>query len=143
MASGQQLAEQNVQTFLAWVAGKTDAAFRQMVSRGVLSRTEIAKECGFAKSVLVQNPRIKAALRELEEGLRKRGILPQVESTSVEMEPISHDTGSRRVQLETERLRRMEQENASLRAENDELKRQLKRFVMLHEALTLSGRLPR
>lgn len=52
MASGRQLAEQNVATFAAWVASKNDHDFRAMVSRGVLSRTEVAKECGFAKSAL-------------------------------------------------------------------------------------------
>ena len=65
MASGRQIAEENVQTFIAWVATKNDADYRAMVSRGVLSRTEIAKECGFAKSALVQNPRIKAIMRDL------------------------------------------------------------------------------
>jgi len=54
MASGKQIAEQSFQIFQAWLAGKTDADFRQMVSRGVLSRTEIAKECGFGKSALDQ-----------------------------------------------------------------------------------------
>jgi hypothetical protein len=61
MASGQQLAEQNVAAFAAWVASKTDDDFRAMANRGVLSRKEVAKECGFAKSALDQNPRIKAA----------------------------------------------------------------------------------
>jgi hypothetical protein len=30
MASGQQLAEQNVQTFASWIASKTDDDFRAM-----------------------------------------------------------------------------------------------------------------
>ena len=76
MANGQQLAEQNVQTFAAWVASKSDDDFRSMANRGVLSRKEVATECGFAKSALDQNPRIKAALRELEAGLRQRSVLP-------------------------------------------------------------------
>ena len=66
MASGRQIAEANVQVFRSWIAGKSADDFRAMSLRGVLSRTEIAKECGFAKSALDQNPRIKMALRELE-----------------------------------------------------------------------------
>ncbi len=62
MANGQQLAEMNANTFFTWVAGKSDGDFRAMTSRGVLSRTEVAKECGFSKSALTQNPRIKAVL---------------------------------------------------------------------------------
>jgi len=145
MASGKQIAEQNFQSFQAWLVSKTDADFRQMVSRGVLSRKEIAKECGFAKSALDQNPRIKAALKTAEDGLRKRGILPALE----EQPPVDgavppmREIGQQRAARDSERLKRLEQENASLRAENNELKRQLERYVVLQEALTLTGRLPR
>lgn len=77
MASGQQVAEENVRKFTAWVAFKTDDDFRSMVLRGVLSRTDIAAECGFAMSVLSQNPRIRDSLKDLEAGLRERGVLPK------------------------------------------------------------------
>lgn len=76
MASGRQLAEENLERFAAWIASKTDEDYRALASRGVLSRKEIARECGFAKSALDQNPRIKLALRELEEALRGKGVLP-------------------------------------------------------------------
>ena len=67
MASGQQLSEQNFLVFNTWLASKTDGEFRQLASRGVLSRKEIAIECGFSKSVLDQNPRIKALLKDKEQ----------------------------------------------------------------------------
>lgn len=146
MASGKQLAEQNFQTFQVWLESKTDADFRQMVSRGVLSRKEIATECGFAKSALDQNPRIKAALRSAEDDLRKRGILPALEEkppVDGDAPPPMREVGQQRAARDGERLKRLEQENASLRAENNELKRQLERYVVLQEALSLTGRLPR
>ena len=145
MASGRQIAEENVQAFQRWMAGKTDDDYRAMALRGVLSRKEIAKECGFAKSALAQNPRIKAALRELEERLRERGVLPKALSKGSvgRQEPRLRDRGAQQTLLDRERLRRLEQENASLRAEVDELKRQLKRHAILSEALTMTGRLPR
>ena len=145
MASGQQIAEQNVQTFASWVASKSDDDFRAMASRGVLSRKEVAKECGFAKSALDQNPRIKVALRELEDALRLRGVLP----VAVERDPdapavpLMREPGQLRAALDAERLRRLEQENASLRAENAEVKRALEKYAVLREALALTGRLPR
>jgi regulator of replication initiation timing len=37
----------------------------------------------------------------------------------------------------------LEQENASLRVENAELKQQLNRYAMLQDALRTTGRLPR
>lgn len=145
MASGQQLSEQNVKTFATWVASKTDDDYRAMASRGVLSRKEIAIECGFAKSALDQNPRVKAALRELEEALRARGVLPPVvEKTAEEAaKPLMREPGKLRGALDAERLRRLETDNASLKAEVAELKRALEKHSILSEALSLTGRLPR
>lgn len=145
MLSGRQKAEENYQAFLAWQASKADDDFRQYASRGILRRTEIATECGFAKSALDQNPRIKVALRELEDALRERGVLPPAlnRSPGEAVKPPMREVGGQRAMLDTERLRRLEQENASLRAENGELKRQLERYAVLHEALSLTGRVPR
>ena len=145
MASGQQIAEENVRIFLSWVASKTDDDFRSMASRGVLSRKEIATECGFAKSALDQNPRIKTALRELEDTLRSRGVLPPPAETDphAATHTLMREPGKLRTSLDAERVRRLEQENASLRAENTELKRLLERHSVLKEALALTGRLPR
>lgn len=145
MASGRQLAEANVLLFEAWVASKTDDDFRAMVSRGVLSRTDIAKECGFAKSALDQNPRIKGALRNLENGLRLRGILPPAVERDPEAPstPLVREPGRLRAAEDAERLRRLEQENAALKAEVAELKRTVEKFSVLRDALALTGRLPR
>ena len=145
MSSGQQIAEQNVQTFASWIASKTDDDFRAMASRGVLSRKEIATECGFAKSALDQNPRVKSALRELEDALRARSVLPPVvEKTADEAaKPLMREPGKLRGVLDTERLRRLETDNASLKAEVAELKRSLEKHAILREALALTGRLPR
>ena len=145
MASGQQISEQNVKSFASWMASKTDDDFRAMASRGVLSRKEIATECGFAKSALDQNPRIKTALRELEDSLRLRGVLPKATENSPEeaAKPLMREPGKLRASLEVERMRRLETDNASLKAENAELKRALEKHTLLREALALTGRLPR
>jgi hypothetical protein len=145
MPSGTQLSEQNVQTFSAWVASKSDDDFLAMENRGVLSRKEIATECGFAKSALGQNPRIKNALRELEDSLRLRGVLPKATEKSPEeaAKPLMREPGKLRASLEVERMRRLETDNASLKAENAELKRALEKHTLLREALAQTGRLPR
>ena len=116
-----------------------------MASRGVLSRKEIATECGFAKSALDQNPRIKTALRELEDSLRARGLLPPVFEKPVDKEakPLMREPGKLRGALDAERLRRLETDNASLKAEVAELKRTMEKHTILREALALTGRLPR
>ncbi|MCO5101900.1 MAG: VPA1267 family protein [Burkholderiaceae bacterium] len=146
MASGQQLAEVNVELFTAWAASKTDADFREMTVRGQLSRTEIAKECGFAKSALAQNPRVKAALAELETHLRERGVLPALAGkgpTTPSERPQREGQGVGATRQDLERLRRLEQENAALRAEVAELKFALERHAVIREALELTGRMPR
>lgn len=145
MSSGRQLGEQNAAVFAVWVASKTDDDFRAMTNRGVLSRKEVAKECGFAKSALDQNPRIKAALRDLEDALRLRCVLPPAVERDPEapQAPLMREPGRLRAVQETERLRRLEQENAGLKAEVAELKRTVEKFAVLRDALAMTGRLPR
>lgn len=145
MASGKQLAAQYVASFTVWVASKTDDDYRAMVSRGVLKRKEIAKECGFGTSVLDQNPGVKGALKELEDSLRERGVLPPAveRDPSVPQAPLMRERGLGRAAEDAERLRRLEQENAALKAEVAELKRAVEKFSVLRDALALTGRLPR
>lgn len=117
-----------------------------MVNRrdGVLSRKEISAECGFDTSALRQNPRIKTALMAVEEELREHGILPpMVKPDADSATPSSTLTSTSPKSFDTERLRRLELENASLKTENLELKRQLEKFVVLREVLSTTGRLPR
>lgn len=144
-SNGQQLSEQNFVAFNTWLASKTDSDFRQLVNRGVLSRKEIAIECGFSTSALNQNPRIKAALKAAEHALRERGVLPAIAEKSPEQPAgsLMREVGKQKLGLDAERLRRLEQENASLRAENGELKRQLERYTVIREALSFTGRVPR
>jgi hypothetical protein len=145
MSGGRQIADENVEKFLAWVASKTDDDYRAMAIRGVLSRIEIATECGFAKSALAQNPRIKLALKQLEDDLRGRAVLPKavVEASEAAAEPRMRQSEGLRSLRDAERLKRLEQENASLRAETAELKRLLGRFTVLQDALAQTGRIPR
>lgn len=145
MASGRQVGEQNVEVFTTWIVNKTDDEYRAMESRGVLSRKEIARECGFAQSVLSQNPRVRTQLFALEAELRLRNVLPPTATDEdASAGPAKcREPGSQRASQDAERLRRLEQENASLRAENGEVKRHLERYTILQEALAQSGRIPR
>lgn len=151
MANGQQIAEENVLTFMTWSHSKKDSDFRNMAVRGVLSRTEIAAECGFAKSALRQNPRIKSALKTLEDGLRTRGVLPPFAEEAVGGEdeekvsvlPMPQASQSGMSALDARRLSRLETDNAALKAEVNELKRQLGKFAIIQEVLSETGRMPR
>ena len=139
--SGQQKADRNLSTFLTWAVSKTDADYREMVMRGQLNRKEIARECGFAKSVLLQNPRVKNALRTLEAQLRERDILPPVAGPATPA-PTS-DVPNPRAAADKARLKRLEAENAALRAEVMELRGRLDRYRLMDDVLSSTGRLPR
>ncbi|MBA5686082.1 VPA1267 family protein [Rugamonas apoptosis] len=147
--NGQQIAEVNFQKFITWLSSKTDDDFRQIVNMrdGVLSRKEIAAECAFGGSAINQNPRIKAALLGKEAELRERGILPPLvtkgEPQSSSVQPKTVPVAGSPKSFDAERLRRLELENASLKTENQELKRQLDKFAVLREVLSTTGRLPR
>jgi len=168
-------AQANFETFQAWSAAKTPDEFLSIVYRGALNRKEIALQCGFAKSVLAQNPRIHGLLQELETRLRAEGILPlaglpedearpdyrsefegiQPQGTDINMTdlPQENQSDTRPNPTQTKQppanrnleslVRRLQSENASQRAEIQELRRQLCRLSALQEALTLTGRLPR
>ena len=138
--NGKERADQNFLAFQNWVASKTDADFCEMVMQGRLNRGEICRECAFGRSALVQNPRIKEALAEVEEQLRVRGVLPAL--VPVDTLPL-RVKGQLQAATDAERLRSLEAENAGLRAELAEVRRHLKRFESLEALLAETGRLAR
>lgn len=145
MPNGQQVGCENFNAFMAWKISKSDHDFKQLERRGILNRTEIHKECGFSRSVLTSNPDIKAALEALEDELRERKILPP-KAEKDELFGVGAPTrqpGTNKALVDAERLKRLEQENAALRNELCEVKRQLQKYTTLQQALSLTGRLPR
>jgi hypothetical protein len=73
--SGQQIALENLQRFRDWVSERETARDWSHYARGdKLIRMKIARECGFAVSVLRQNLAVKADLDALERCLRGLGI---------------------------------------------------------------------
>lgn len=139
-------ADKNLQIFLAWAASQNDEQYRELSSRGVLSRTKIAAQCDFAKSALNQNPRIKEELQKIEDGLRERGVLarPLSKTESSITAPLASEEVPPTAGLEEKkRAHRLEVENANLRAELAEMKRMLRQFTVMQDVLNQTGRLPR
>jgi hypothetical protein len=142
--NGQQKADENLTTFNSWAASKTDADYREMVMRGQLNRKEIARECGFAKSVLLQNPRVRDSLKKLEADLRERGVLPPLAVAGGETTvAAAAESTNPRAAADKARLKRLEAENAALKAELMELRGQLDRYRVMESVLSSTGRLPR
>jgi hypothetical protein len=145
LANGQQVAEQNLVSFLAWVTSKRDNDFREYVHRGKLNRSEIAAECGFGKSALLQNPSIRSSLEALEERLRAAGVLPPlvVSPQQTHEDPPIRDRDARQRRQDGQRLNSLEQDNAALRAELAQAKAMLERYKLLASFMEETGRLPR
>ncbi|MBC3302268.1 hypothetical protein H0Z09_14155 [Pseudomonas sp. SWRI18] len=171
MSEHQTQSDRTYALFTEWVAAKSDDDFRAILHRGALSRTQIALDCGFALSVLRQNPRIKLALSQLEDDLRARRILPSVSPSDLDSQTQTQaelrsqsdaqpgatsrtsgthhpadGSGTHAVagnDLTQAAIRRLQTENASQRAEIAELRQRLQKYESLHNALSSTGRLPR
>jgi hypothetical protein len=148
--NGRDIGLQNLAAFSAWVAERGAANDWSDYLRGAkLNRSEIAAECGFALSVLRQNPGVKAALVALEDRLRTSGTIKGPNALCPALEVESEDAGSlaidRRVMVAKrkleERVKALEEKNAALRAELSSLYEQLAKYKHLDEHLSRTGRL--
>ncbi len=145
MASGQQKAQKNLDSFEMWKATQTDDDFKQIVFRGQLNRMEVAKAVGCGKSALNQNPALKEALKTLENSLRDKGVLPaliELAKKSVD-KPKLYDNTANRKAMDSRRLSTLEAENIELKAKVKEMENKLERFGELSETLSEMGLIPR
>jgi len=143
--SGQQIAKDNILKFNAWVVERERANdWQDYLRGGKLNRSEIAAECGFALSVLRQNPAIKEALQALEEGLVARGILLIKETApGTSNEAASQKATDKRIlaskaKVEA-RVKALEEQNATLKAEVRDLRDRLNHFKHLDDYLARTG----
>ena len=145
MASGQQKAKRNLELFITWAATQVSDDFKQIIHRGQLSRTEIAKAVGCGKSALLQNPELRKELDILENRLRNEGVLPVQAKRSIDSisSPKEYDNQASRRIMESKRLSALELENIELKAKVTALENKLKRFGELSEVMAETGFIPR
>jgi hypothetical protein len=145
---GREGGEANVKAFKNWGSERERAGdWTDYVYRGQLNRSEVARECNFALSCFRSNPSLKSELISVEARLREAGILPDVSlvgaSTSVDCG--SHSSTEERIlnakYKAEQRIKTLEEQNASLKAEVLDLRQQLKRFEHLDAHLCRTGRL--
>lgn len=148
--SGRDMGVKNLIRFESWVAERDKAGDWPDYIRGdKLNRSEIAAECGFALSVIRQNPAIKEALAVVEERLLASGLfeLSKIAQTS----PTGHVAEASRLAVDgrilaakgkaEQRVKVLEEQNATLRAEARDLREKLGRFSHLDAHLCATGRL--
>ncbi len=145
MGSAEQAKIDTFNKFMSWVVTQDDAFFSQIVFRGKLNRTEIALGADIGKSALTQNDLIIPALETLENGLRKRGVLPKKTEERIEKEkqPKEFDQSAIGNALNKRELLKLEKENIELKAAIRELNIKLEKYKELGEVISELGMMRR
>ena len=148
--SGRDMGAHNLIRFSLWVAERDAAGDWPDYIRGdKLNRSEVAAECGFALSVVRQNPAVKDALAAVEERLRNSDLLGLPKITQdpshgpvAEASRLAVDGRILAAKGKAEqRVKVLEEQNATLRAEARDLREKLARFSHLDAHLSTTGRL--
>lgn len=146
--NGQQIARDNLFKFQNWSAERDAAGdWKDYIRGNKLNRSEIAAECGFALSVMRQNPAVKNALEALEARLMTSGILaPLIAAPGASNEATASDKAiDKRIMAAKSkaeaRVKALEEQNASLKAEVRDLRERQRRFEHLDDHLGRTGRL--
>ena len=147
--SGQQLARDNLAKFQSWIAEREVTNDWHDYLRGdKLNRSEIAAECDFSLSVMRQNPAVKEALEALESRLTTLGLtqpLRTAPDASNEAAAASEKVIDKRIMAAKgraeARVKALEEQNASLKAEVASLRERLRRLEHLDAHLSRTGRL--
>ena len=151
--SNAELATLAVERFNAWVGEREKAEeWSDYLRAGKLNRSEIAAECGFGRAAWQQNPALAVALESVEERLIAQGILVtghsptqgQAEPNTSQTEALAEQSVRRAMAAKGKaehRVKALEEQNATLKAEVRELKDQLRMNQMREEHLSRTGRL--
>ena len=143
--SGQQIAKDNLIKFKAWIVER-DAAndWQDYMRADKLNRSEIAKECGFALSVLRQNPAVKSALESVETRLADISLTQKQQSKTKTINAHSDEVVFKRIMRAKggaeARVKVLEEQNATLKAEVASLRERLRRLEYLDDHLGRTGR---
>ena len=144
--SGQQLARDNLAKFQSWIAEREVTNDWHDYLRGdKLNRSEIAAECDFSLSVMRQNPAVKEALESRLTTLGLTQPLRPAPDASNEAAAASEKVIDKRIMAAKgraeARVKALEEQNASLKAEVASLRERLRRFEHLDAHLSRTGRL--
>jgi len=139
--STQDRAASNNQLLETWIdrhCKKDD--WTDYIRNGQLNRSQIAAEIGIVRSTLYTNDIHASLLEDLETRLRAQGRLPPVGHVTKQDKATSEREQKHIAELES-RLKSLEERNATLFAENRDIKRKLDRYRMIEEHLSTTGRL--
>ncbi|ODU80260.1 MAG: hypothetical protein ABT14_19025 [Pelagibacterium sp. SCN 63-17] len=142
MASGRQIAEENVRKLQEWAdEPRRPEDWAAFVKNGQLNRSAVAAACGFGRSVFAQNPAAKALIADIESQLIDRGVLSAA-STQTSSSVTEPSSTSSRAPAPDDKVRRLEQDVkrrderiATLMAEITTLRTQLRRLEHVEQSI--------
>ena len=139
MPSGRKIAEEYAARVRDWIAERDAQGDYEDYQRDrKVNRTTLCAELDFGRSVLTQNPNVKAQLLEAEQRWYGHG-----EKKANQDHDAARERAERKSTLTSRELSTALDENAKLRAENAHLRRKLRKYETLEEILAETGRLPR
>lgn len=125
--SGSALGAENVAHLKIYLESIEREGRRLPMRGGEVNRSAIALACGFDRQVLYKNP---AAKEVLDAAVKKLGIAEPEEDADPVVKTDRRD----------ERIRTLEQQNASLRAEITGLREKLRRLEQVEDIMVTTGR---
>lgn len=116
-----------VERFKSWSESMSDDDFRQIVyaPMGILNRQEIKKLAGLSDQAIKKNANVKEALKDLEDGLRERGILPQLTEAGNKAQSGAklYDKTAKRSSMDRQRVAQLESTNHDLQVRIEKLEK--------------------
>jgi hypothetical protein len=124
--SGNAIGAENVARLKAYLEAVEGDSRGLPVRGGEANRSAIALACGFDRQVLYKNPLAKALL---EAAVEKLGLAE-----------VEDDAPVAKTDRRDQRILTLEQQNASLRAENAGLREKLRRLEQVEDIMVATGR---
>jgi hypothetical protein len=145
--NGQQIGQEAVDNFDSWVEAMTDEDWPAIVHGGQIRRTEIMKHAKCGRPALTQNKPLAKKIRNLEDKLREKGLLPPLSSRGECKSELDNtkpfDQNLTKRVRQSEHLSHLEAENQRLKAQNNWLKQELSRYEEISDTLYELGTLIR
>jgi predicted nucleic acid-binding Zn-ribbon protein len=120
-----------LERFMAWAASMSDDDFRQIVyvPMGILNRQEIKKLAGLSDQAIKKNASVKDELKDLEDGLRERGVLPSLTTSEDKAQSAAklYDKTAKKSAMDSRRVAQLESSN-HLKVRISELETEVKKL---------------
>jgi hypothetical protein len=141
--SGKQTSALRIVAFKEWAASMTEQDYVSIIEGGQLNRVKMAEQClelypetNFDRQAFTKNKNIKNLLKDLEDGLRASGILPELtDEGEIEQKKPTLNRKSIKAAQEQSRVPFLEQRIIELECELEATKGQLGRFSELSETM--------